>query len=629
MVEDFGPYRIVRKIAVGGMAEIYLARHRGLEGLERTVVLKRILPTYSHNPEFVTMFLDEARLMAALSHPNIAQVFDLGKVEESYYLVMEYVRGPTLGGLLSAAGRAGGGGLPEREALNITLNIAEALDYVHGLHDDLGRPLNIVHRDLNPANVLVGYTGAVKLIDFGIAKAATKVYETRTGVIKGTYGYIAPEQLTHAIHVDHRADVFALGVLMYEMCVGKHPFDTSDEPNLIDRILDAKYKRPRQVVPSFPRPLDRLISRCMAPHPEGRPESVRRVIEEMIAYMAQRALIPTMGDIAGLAHALVPDKEGATPLKPLRSSQVQHPPFRTGHSRTAPLPKIGQDGTDLVAEPPGLADLLEGEEATVEIGAGHLRVRTDADMHPPQHVHVEIHPHDEEAPTRVSSMRGATSDPLRDMPPLDPEPPTAMAVEMPRLRRSSKLEPTEMDMALRARAGSSSGLLRRTLLLIGSAVLVVGVGVAAFVTARAIGGSRRAIAGPVSAPPAIDASPADSSDAESDGRDDDAAFELAPDPIQIFVLSEPEGASIYVDGLDQDLQTPATVALPAETTSVWLRVAMEGYVSQEREVQSTVGEARFVLDQLEADAGPPEPPAAKRPRRRVQPRRRRPRRRTM
>jgi len=312
-MEDFGPYRIVRRLAIGGMAEIYLARQRGIEGVERAVVIKRILPTHSRNEEFVTMFLDEARLLAALSHPNIVQVFDAGRVADSYFLGMEYVRGPTLGSLLAAAR----GPLPFREALTIALAIAEALAYVHERRDELGRPLNIVHRDLNPANVIVSYDGALKLIDFGIAKAATKVYETRTEVIKGTYGYIAPEQQTRAAPVDHRADVFALGVLLYEMCLGEHPFDTRQESNMLDKLLAAKYKRPRQVNAGFPKVLDRLIVSCLAPHPEGRPDGMRTVITEIEGHMAEHRLLPTLGVVAECVRRLVPDTEGPAPLKPL------------------------------------------------------------------------------------------------------------------------------------------------------------------------------------------------------------------------------------------------------------------------------------------------------------------------
>ena len=148
--------------------------------------------------------------------------------------------------------------------------------------DELGRPLGVVHRDLHPSNVLVSYDGAAKLIDFGIAKAATKVYETRTGVIKGTYGYIAPEALAGSAPVDRRADVFALGILLYEMCVGVHPYDVSDEPNLLSRILEARYRRPSEVRPDVPADLDAIIAKCLAPAPDGRPDDVAAVIVALL-----------------------------------------------------------------------------------------------------------------------------------------------------------------------------------------------------------------------------------------------------------------------------------------------------------------------------------------------------------
>ncbi|MCZ7681979.1 MAG: serine/threonine protein kinase [Sandaracinaceae bacterium] len=308
--QDIGPYRIVRQLAMGGMAEIYLARQRGLEGIERTVVLKRILERHAHDAEFVTMFLDEARLLAALSHPNIAQVFDVGQVEGTYYLVMEHVRGPTLGKLLASAREAGAAALPRREALGVGLAVAEALHYVHERKDELGRPLDIVHRDLNPANVIVSYDGAVKLIDFGIAKAATKVYETRTGVVKGTYGYIAPEQLLGETPVDRRADVFALGILLYEMCAGVHPYDVSDEPNLIDRVLEARYRRPREVRPDIAPELDDLIARCLKPRPAGRPDDMAVVIEALAGHLAAQRMVPTQHALAALARRLVPTARG-------------------------------------------------------------------------------------------------------------------------------------------------------------------------------------------------------------------------------------------------------------------------------------------------------------------------------
>ncbi len=589
MVEDFGPYRIVRKIAVGGMAEIYLARQRAIEGLERTVVLKRILPTYIDNPEFVTMFLDEARLLAALSHPNIAQVLDLGKIEDSYYLVMELVRGPTLGALLQAARRSGQAGLPEPAALAIALNIAEALAYVHTRRDELGRPLNIVHRDLNPANVMVSYDGAVKLIDFGIAKAATKVYETRTGVIKGTYGYIAPEQLTRTAPVDHRADVFALGVLLYEMCVGEHPFDVSDEPNLIDRILNASYKRPRQVVPSFPKVLDRLIASCLSPHPEGRPDDVPALIGSITRYMGERQLVPTMSEIGRITHALVPDKEGPAPLRPLSASQARRP-FGADPSRTMKLPQAEDEPTR--TEAPNLADLLN-QELTVRVGNPGGGLGEDPDDGAETVVAPLSHAdrrrmrdvRSEEERTRsdaAADLSGAYTNKLPPIPgePTDPGP--------GRYRVSSGKHD--------AQKGSTAAV-RKVALFAASGLLIGGVGALAFVTARAIGDREPRGPSPGSDPHEVVAAPPD--EIEPD------AAEPAPVMRTLDVLSEPPGAAVSVGGIETGQATPATLSLPAGTDSVWIRVTMSGYVTQEREVVSGAGEARFVLTPLAPlDSGP-------------------------
>lgn len=343
--DEIGPYRIVKRIAIGGMAEIFLARQRGLEGLERTVVVKRILEKLEENEEFVTMFLDEARLMAALSHPSIAQVLDLGRAEDTHYLVMEYVRGPTVGAMLAAASKREERGLPAPTALSIGLTVAEALHYVHERRDELGRPLNIVHRDLNPTNVLVSYDGAVKLIDFGIAKAATRVYETRAGVIKGTFGYIAPEALTGG-EVDRRADVFALGILLYELIIGQHPFDFSDEPRQLERILHARYRRPREVRPEIAESLDRIIARCLAADPGHRYDSMEPLVHELVEHMGASGVVPTHAHLAHEVRRLIPDSEGPAPLRRPTST---HPRafFNRDGSRAAPLPRA--DSTRPVA----------------------------------------------------------------------------------------------------------------------------------------------------------------------------------------------------------------------------------------------------------------------------------------
>ncbi len=476
VVKDFGPYRIVRKIAAGGMAELYLARQRGIEGLERTVVIKRILPTFVRNDEFVTMFLDEARLLGALSHPHIAQVFDLGKVDDTYYMVMEYVRGPTLRALLSASDSSGEGGLPEKEAIGIALAIGEALAYAHARRDELGRPLGIVHRDLNPANVMVSYDGAVELIDFGIAKAATKVYETRTGVIKGTYGYIAPEQLRRE-KVDHRADVFALGVLLYEMLVGRHPFDVSEAPDLFDTIRRANYRRPREVAPEIPEALDELVARCLSPTPEGRPGDVRAVIDALAAHMAHRGVVCTMGDIARLAQGLVPDTEGDSPVRPLGAARR---PLRPGGAsehtielRTDDLRPDAGGGVSpptvpaaqrppLVVVDPGLGTAAEASALTRQVSAASVTTRGKRSNRPPPPPPRNTSRGDEEEPETIPARgpRGAPAPPVRTAGTrVSRRPPSGAAYRFSQPCRSSPGEPVGRApsgrRARRSRAWSS------------------------------------------------------------------------------------------------------------------------------------------------------------------------------
>ncbi|AKF07220.1 serine/threonine-protein kinase [Sandaracinus amylolyticus] len=600
--EELGPYRIVRKIAVGGMAEIYLARQRGIEGLERTVVLKQILEKHEQNEEFVTMFLDEARLMAALSHPNIAQVFDLGKVDDTHYLVMEYVRGPTLHQILGAAQRASLPGLPEKPALGIALRVAEALHYVHERRDDLGRPLGIVHRDLNPANVVVSYDGSVKLIDFGIAKAATKVYETRTGVIKGTYGYIAPEALTGTAPVDRRADVFALGILLYEMLVGKHPFDVSDEPNLLDRILEARYKRPRDVRPSIPGALDRLIARCLAPHPEGRPESVQKLIDELAAHMSERGIVPTQVDLAALARELVPDEEGPLPLR--RPTSVKpRPVFPRGEARDGGTRKVSSSVPPPEDEPTRRAmPMLRGEvtppralDGTRKVGLPRSSsVPPEPTPHPRidesiSHDAATRPPRRGPSPATISSELDEPTVPAGKRPPIEPEEPT---VAVPPREPVLALPPPPFDRAVETTMRLRPAA--RTIPPLLGAFGLIAAGTLAFLAARVLaGGTPPPEASAVVPPVGPEATP-------TELTTDDAGSSSAR---ALHVISEPPGAHVVVDGVDVQARTPAVLSADPRLPAVFLHVSLEGYAPQTRQVSTTIGEARFVLTPLAYDAG--------------------------
>lgn len=319
-MERFGPYKLVRRLATGGMAEIFLARQLGIEGFEREVVIKRILPHRAQDEEFCTMFLDEARLIARLNHPYIAQVYDLGQQDDTFYIAMEYVQGVDLSHLLDSAAEQGTPGLPMPVAVAVIASLCQALEYIHTRTDELGHPLNIVHRDLNPKNVIISYDGAVKLIDFGIAKASSQVYETRTGVIKGTYGYMAPEQVSRAHSIDLRADLFALGVLTYELTTGMHPFDAPDEVAVLGKLVRCQYQPPSRKIRNFPKTLERAIVSCMGQEPSHRPSSAAEVLSLLEDFANERQIPLTMSRIAEYVRRNHVDKEAmVTQIPPVVS----------------------------------------------------------------------------------------------------------------------------------------------------------------------------------------------------------------------------------------------------------------------------------------------------------------------
>src|SRR4029450_2271011 len=213
--KPFGKYFLIEKLATGGMAEIYKAKNFGVDGFEKLLAIKRILPHCSSDKEFITMLIDEAKLSVALSHTNIAQVFDLGKVGTDYFISMEFVDGINLRELMNRA-KETGAQLPEDISVYIVSEICKGLDYAHAKKDTDGNPLNIVHRDISPQNILISYEGEVKIVDFGIAKAATKAHVTQHGALKGKLLYMSPEQAWGKA-LDKRTDNFSLGVVLYEM----------------------------------------------------------------------------------------------------------------------------------------------------------------------------------------------------------------------------------------------------------------------------------------------------------------------------------------------------------------------------------------------------------------------------
>jgi serine/threonine-protein kinase len=232
-----GPYELLRRIATGGMAEVYLARRAGPHGFQKLVAVKRILPQYARDPDFVAMFIDEARVCARLGHPNIVQVFDFGEQDGELYMAMEYVDGTTGARLIrGAASRSEEISLDV--CLHTALSVLRALGYAHGARDDSGRPLSLVHRDVSPGNVLIDRSGAVKLTDFGIARAAEIERRTDAGQLKGKLGYMSPEQVVGR-ELDARSDIFTVGIVLAEMLILRPLFSGGKELDVLLRIRDA------------------------------------------------------------------------------------------------------------------------------------------------------------------------------------------------------------------------------------------------------------------------------------------------------------------------------------------------------------------------------------------------------
>ncbi len=267
-----GRYQIIRRLALGGMAELYLARQLGDAGYEKVVALKRVLPHLAEDPAFVTMFLNEARLASGLNHSGIAQVMDFGTEAGEHFMALEYVHGRSALQLLKEAGRA----LPRAVALTIIHEVAGALHYAHERNGPDGHRLGLVHRDVSPSNVLVSYDGDVKLVDFGIAKATAHSQATQTAAIKGKIAYMAPEQL-RGDALDRRSDVFALCVVFYELVLGKRCFSAPGEFALINRVAEARFTRPSKVDPEIEPELEAMISEGLSADPKGRPKSAREL----------------------------------------------------------------------------------------------------------------------------------------------------------------------------------------------------------------------------------------------------------------------------------------------------------------------------------------------------------------
>jgi serine/threonine protein kinase len=278
-LDAFGPYVLLERLASGGMAEVFRAKRAGVEGFEKVVAVKRILPHLSDNREFVTMFVDEAKMVAGLSHPNIVQIFDLGRIETSYYIAMEYVHGRDLRTIIKRA-RERGTPTPIPLALFVTGRVCLALESAHRKKDERGRPLLIVHRDVSPQNILVSFEGDVKLADFGIARAASKAPTTDRGALRGKLLYMSPEH-AWGRPIDRRADLYSLGVVLYELLTDQKPLAADPARSVLDVVREARVIPPSSVNPEIPAAVERIVLRALAREPEDRYQHASEMMGEI------------------------------------------------------------------------------------------------------------------------------------------------------------------------------------------------------------------------------------------------------------------------------------------------------------------------------------------------------------
>ena len=280
-------YRVIKRLEAGGMAEVYLGEAVSMEGFKKTVAIKRVLPHLAQNEAFIQMFLDEARLCARLDHANIVSVFDISKKDDTYFLVMEFVDGANLKKVVESLKKRG-----QRVGLGAAILIAmescRGLSYAHELHDENGTPLRIVHRDISPPNILLTRRGEVKLADFGLAKASTQLQTTDPGVVKGKFSYLSPEA-AEGNEVDARADIFSIGIVLWEMLAGKRLFLGENDYATVKLVQRANIPRLAPLNREVDEAFEEILLRALAKDPKHRYQSARELGDTLAGYLFNRS----------------------------------------------------------------------------------------------------------------------------------------------------------------------------------------------------------------------------------------------------------------------------------------------------------------------------------------------------
>jgi serine/threonine-protein kinase len=346
---SIGRYVLFREVAHGGMATVHLGRLRGPAGFSRTVAIKRLHPQFARDPEFVSMFLDEARLAARVQHPNVVSVLDVVAAEGELFLVMDYVHGESFARLLTAA-QAGGAPVLPRLVTAIATNVLDGLHAAHEARNERGDPLNIVHRDVSPQNVMVGADGVARVLDFGIAKASARANATtRDGQLKGKVPYMAPEQITGDA-IDRRTDVYSASVMLWEALTGRRLFPQNDAITIARMVLDREHAPPSTVTPGVPPELDAIVLKGLARDPEHRWATAH----EMAAALERAWPTGSAREVGEWVRSVAADPLGAraASIAEIENAELPAPPAKSsGRGRISSLVSAPDDVTVAAIDP--------------------------------------------------------------------------------------------------------------------------------------------------------------------------------------------------------------------------------------------------------------------------------------
>ncbi len=369
--QEFGNYHLLEKIATGGMAEVWRARAYGMAGFEKILVIKKVLDTLAKDDEFLKLFVDEARIAVQLLHVNIVQVFDLGEVDGTYYMAMEYVHGLDLARLVSRARQVGP--FPVPLALFIASEVLKALQFAHERTDDNGAPLRIVHCDISPQNVLISYAGEVKITDFGISRAAFQASSMHE-VIRGKYAYMSPEQVDGK-ELDGRSDLFSLGILLYELLTGRRLFKAKSRDETLARVRRAEVPSPRSYRPELSEDLEGILLTALAQRREDRFPSAGHMLDDVSTLMVREAHRATNNDLAGFVKDVIEaasqggtverrrDADAAPPSSLVVLAAEASPPPRSLATPRASLASLTQEWSGIIGQAEG--EIWEREEGSV------------------------------------------------------------------------------------------------------------------------------------------------------------------------------------------------------------------------------------------------------------------------